>query len=626
MEDLLKVSLIQDDLGTFIHNWDSVIAGMSHMPDETTLRDILLRQIRKSQRLKFDLDKYERAKEGTPEHSYEFLVQSIRDLLARERVRKNRDRIAKSHGDKYGAPAGSDRRARRTPSRPQRTRTGSAQRSRSPSRSPSRSSGRSSGGSKGPRSRSPSPKQVCRDFQRGKCARGDACRFLHKSKSRPPKGSPKKINATCTFWKKGKCNQGDKCRFLHHDKPQSPGRKPDSSAAPETAAAAKDEKPRSPSPSRRRQRSRGRSPNKDKPAACCVSNPEATLTGVAAAAAESEEDYWEIDFKRKRAIRHHKSYRKGLFHPKNDCPISIKRLKDLARVEKVHPVSPCTSVIEWSWKDSTQVDDTTVPWIGKTIFYIKDESSGKVTFKAKPQVIEVEANGLGRKRTIKPRTFAVCYSDSEFCPKADKRDSKFAIQSAKTLEGVVNACQAGIESQCEYCCDDDDSLTCQFCEANIKTACPSTSGLEFLADTGSEEDLISRSDHAMYYSSVPVRDATRQVNLITANGPVQGNMSVTLPIPELGKDLEFYLLESTPPVCSVGRRCMEEGFDFHWHAGSAPYFITPDGRKLRCRMKGRVPVIGDLDAWASAALDDAGTKAAGHQVMCSEENHQLFQG
>ena len=195
------------------------------------------------------------------------------------------------------------------------------------------------------------------------------------------------------YWKKGKCNQGDKCRFLHHDKPQSPGRKPDAPAAPETAAAAKDEKPRSPSPARRRPRSRGRSPNKDKPAACCVANPEATLTGVAAAAAESAEDYWEVDFKRKRAIRHRKRYRKELFHPKNDCPISIKRLKDSARVEKVHPVSPFTSVIE---RDSTQVDDSAVPWIGKTAFYIRDEPAAKVSFKAKPQVIKVEANGLGR--------------------------------------------------------------------------------------------------------------------------------------------------------------------------------------------------------------------------------------
>ena len=81
VEDLLKVTLVQDDLSTFLHNWESVIAGMSHIPDEVTLRDILLRQIRKSQRLKFDLERYDRAKEGTPEHSYEFLKESIRDLL-----------------------------------------------------------------------------------------------------------------------------------------------------------------------------------------------------------------------------------------------------------------------------------------------------------------------------------------------------------------------------------------------------------------------------------------------------------------------------------------------------------------------------------------------------------------
>ena len=81
VEDFLKVTLVQDDLATFIHNWDSVIAGMSHIPDEATLRDILLRQIRKCERLKFDLKRYDRAKEGTPEHSYEFLKESIRDLL-----------------------------------------------------------------------------------------------------------------------------------------------------------------------------------------------------------------------------------------------------------------------------------------------------------------------------------------------------------------------------------------------------------------------------------------------------------------------------------------------------------------------------------------------------------------
>ena len=65
VEDLLKVNLLQDDLSTFIHNWESVVAGMSHVPDERTLRDILLRQIRRSARMKWDLDLYDRAKEGT---------------------------------------------------------------------------------------------------------------------------------------------------------------------------------------------------------------------------------------------------------------------------------------------------------------------------------------------------------------------------------------------------------------------------------------------------------------------------------------------------------------------------------------------------------------------------------
>ena len=38
---------------------------------------------------------------------------------------------------------------------------------------------------------------------------------------------------------------------------------------------------------------------------------------------------------------------------------------------------------------------------------------------------------------------------------------------------------------------------------------------------------------------------------------------------------------------------MDEGFDFHWYAGKAPYFVAPEGKKLYCKLRGRVPVIGD---------------------------------
>ena len=38
---------------------------------------------------------------------------------------------------------------------------------------------------------------------------------------------------------------------------------------------------------------------------------------------------------------------------------------------------------------------------------------------------------------------------------------------------------------------------------------------------------------------------------------------------------------------------MDEGFDFHWYAGKAPYFVAPDGKELYCKLRRRVPVIGD---------------------------------
>ena len=260
VEDLLKVTLNSDDLSTFIHNWESVIAGMSHVPEETTLRDILLRQLRKSGKFKYDLEIYDRAKEGTYNHTYQFLTQSIHDLLTRERVRRNRDKIARSHGDKYGAPAPDD----------------------TPSHDPPKGKGKGKdgkGAGKGGK--------VCFDRLKGKCTRGDKCKYPHRSASHGSKGSRKssrpssrsnssrgssrgrppsheKKKKTCRFFKRnGRCTKGDQCEFLRKTRSKSPSI---------TTPAKEGEKPRSPSPhaGRRRKTSRGRSREKASNAACCL--------------------------------------------------------------------------------------------------------------------------------------------------------------------------------------------------------------------------------------------------------------------------------------------------------------------------------------------------------------------
>ena len=146
---------------------------------------------------------------------------------------------------------------------------------------------------------------------------------------------------------------------------------------------------------------------------------------------------------------------------------------------------------------------------------------------------------------------------------------------AKQFERVTQCVVDCIPAACDYECE-EEGFMCEGCEKSIKSACAGlVPGLEFLADTCSEEDLISKSDHEAHFSGTPVGRSDRPVSLITANGPMQGNKSVKLEVPELGSTLECYVLESTPPVCSVGRHCVDESFDFHWYAGKSPFFSNP---------------------------------------------------
>ena len=293
--------------------------------------------------------------------------------------------------------------------------------------------------------------------------------------------------------------------------------------------------------------------------------------------------------------------------------MELSRLKGLVRVERVLPVHPLSSVEEWNWRIKVpKAPDT--PWVGQSIFKIRKEV-GKPQFKEWPQIRKIPIEGTGKHISTRARRFSTCYADEENCPKADPRDARFAVEAAKELKGIVDCINSGVVPPCKFECEEED-ITCEHCADICKPACPSKLvGIEFLADTGSEEDLISQQDQQSFFPEASVVDATKPVGLITANGPVLGDKSVNLMIPELGQNIECYVLENTPPVCSVGRRCMDEGFDFHWYAGKPLYFVTPDGKRLRCKMKGRVPVIGKGSV-AVPAADNA--KVAGNQVFSTQ--------
>ena len=187
----------------------------------------------------------------------------------------------------------------------------------------------------------------------------------------------------------------------------------------------------------------------------------------------------------------------------------------------------------------------------------------QVRVNPKPEVRHIDVEGKRSPHLTRKRRYS------------DRRDLTQAIEAAKELEAIVEASIAKVQVPCNFECS-DFGLTCQHCEKLCQLSCPAhNAGLEFLAGTGSEEDLISRSDHELYYPDVAIESASKHVSLMTANGSIQGDRSVTLSMPMIGQWAECDVLESTPPVCSVGRRCMDEGFEFHWYPGQPPYFIAP---------------------------------------------------
>lgn len=54
-----------------------------------------------------------------------------------------------------------------------------------------------------------------------------------------------------------------------------------------------------------------------------------------------------------------------------------------------------------------------------------------------------------------------------------------------------------------------------------------------------------------------------------------------------------HVVQKSPDVLSMGRRCVEDGYSFHWPVGSSsPYFVTPNGDTVTLTVDHYIPFLG----------------------------------
>ena len=111
----------------------------------------------------------------------------------------------------------------------------------------------------------------------------------------------------------------------------------------------------------------------------------------------------------------------------------------------------------------------------------------------------------------------------------------------------------------------------------------------WLVDTGCGHDLIGKNEVAS--SGGVCRPAGETLTFNTANGKTEALEQACYKSAELNEEIDAYVLDSTPAVISVGKRCMNMGYSFHWPSGKNPYLICPDGIIVELDVHGDIPYL-----------------------------------
>ena len=114
--------------------------------------------------------------------------------------------------------------------------------------------------------------------------------------------------------------------------------------------------------------------------------------------------------------------------------------------------------------------------------------------------------------------------------------------------------------------------------------------IRWLAGTGCPIDLVGHNELSTGEQSL-TRKVGRTRALQTANGTASTLGSVAAKMQDIDEVVDAHVMQNTPSLISIGKRCVEQGYTFTWPAGELPVLQGPGGEEIVLDVLNNVPYL-----------------------------------
>ena len=112
---------------------------------------------------------------------------------------------------------------------------------------------------------------------------------------------------------------------------------------------------------------------------------------------------------------------------------------------------------------------------------------------------------------------------------------------------------------------------------------------KWLLDSGASFDLIGEGN-LNWQERLEIMEVGHEQELDTAAGLIKTSRQIKLKLEGTGLFATCWVLDNNcPPIISMGKMCMEEGFSFLWMRNKHAILLSSTGQLIYCVVDTRVP-------------------------------------